>query len=248
LELTSRRNTLSPTVIWHDVECGGYAADLPLWEELARETSGELLELGCGCGRVTLHLARAGFEVTALDRDGELLDELARRAAAERLAVRTVAADARNLDLAGRFGLIAAPMQLVHLFGIAGRARLLAGAAAHLAPGGRVAVSLLANQREVAEQRSIPLPDVLERDGWIYSSLPIEIRRTNGAVEVRRLRQVVSASGELREDVSITRLELVDADQLELEARRAGLRPTRRMPIASTGEHVGSTVVLLEAA
>ena len=22
-------------VIWHDVECGGYAADLALWEELA---------------------------------------------------------------------------------------------------------------------------------------------------------------------------------------------------------------------
>ena len=22
-------------VIWHDVECGGYEADLPLWEELA---------------------------------------------------------------------------------------------------------------------------------------------------------------------------------------------------------------------
>ena len=22
-------------VIWHDVECGGYGADLPLWRELA---------------------------------------------------------------------------------------------------------------------------------------------------------------------------------------------------------------------
>jgi SAM-dependent methyltransferase len=197
---------------------------------------------------VTLHLARAGFGVTALDRDRELLDELVRRAAAERLAVKTVAADARDLHLAERFGLIAAPMQLVHLLGAADRVRLLAGAAAHLAPGGRLAVSLLADGREVTEQRSPPLPDVLERDGRIYSSLPIEIRRTNGAVEVRRLRQVVSASGDLREEVSITRLELVDADQLESEAKRAGLLPRGRRPIAATGEHVGSAVVLLEAA
>jgi SAM-dependent methyltransferase len=205
-----------------------------------------VLELGCGNGRVALHLARAGFEVTALDRDRELLGELDRRAVAERLAVETVLADARALGLATRFGLIAAPMQLVHLLGTADRARLLAGAAAHLAPGGCLAVSLLADERAVAEQRSTPLPDVLERDGWIYSSLPIEVRRTDGALEVRRLRQVVSASGELQEEVSITQLELIDADRLESEASRAGLRPGGRRPIAATGEHVGSTVVLLE--
>ena len=28
------------TVIWHDLECGGYVADLPLWRELAASTGG----------------------------------------------------------------------------------------------------------------------------------------------------------------------------------------------------------------
>ena len=70
-----------PAVVWHDVECGAYAADLPLWRELARAAAGPVLEIGAGTGRVALRPARAGFAVTALDRDGELLAELAGRAA-----------------------------------------------------------------------------------------------------------------------------------------------------------------------
>ena len=37
-------------VIWHDTECGGYAADLPLWEEMADHAVGPILDLGCGTG------------------------------------------------------------------------------------------------------------------------------------------------------------------------------------------------------
>ena len=53
--------------IWHDIECGAYTADLPLWEELA--AGGTVLDVGAGTGRVALRLARAGCAVTALDRD-----------------------------------------------------------------------------------------------------------------------------------------------------------------------------------
>ncbi len=40
--------------IWHDAECGAYAADLALWEELAAAAGGPVLDLGCGTGRVAL--------------------------------------------------------------------------------------------------------------------------------------------------------------------------------------------------
>ena len=56
--------TADRETIWHEVECGSYAADLALWSELAAEVAGPVLELGCGTGRVALHLAAEGREVT----------------------------------------------------------------------------------------------------------------------------------------------------------------------------------------
>ena len=50
-------------VIWHDVECGGYRADLPYWVALARAHGGPVLDIGAGTGRVALALARDGHAV-----------------------------------------------------------------------------------------------------------------------------------------------------------------------------------------
>ena len=74
-----------------------YTADLPLWHELAAAAPGPVLDVGAGTGRVALHLARAGLEVTALDIDAELLAELERRAATPGCDVETVVADAGGL-------------------------------------------------------------------------------------------------------------------------------------------------------
>ncbi len=63
-------------VIWNEVECGDYEADLPLWEELADSLGEEevILELGCGAGRVVQHLAaRGAYLVIGLDRDPNLV-------------------------------------------------------------------------------------------------------------------------------------------------------------------------------
>jgi len=84
---------ISEAVIWHDLECGRYRADLADWLELARAAApgGPLLDVGAGTGRVAL-TARAGHEVIALERDRELACELAARA--DGLAVEVVCADA----------------------------------------------------------------------------------------------------------------------------------------------------------
>ena len=70
---------LADVVLWHDIECGSYAADLPLWREWAAAADGEVLDVGAGTGRVTLDLARRDRAVTALDHDETLLAELRRR-------------------------------------------------------------------------------------------------------------------------------------------------------------------------
>ncbi len=67
----------STKVVWHDLECGSYRADLPLWRALAVQArDGPVLDIGAGTGRVALDLARAAHRVTALDLDPELLGAL----------------------------------------------------------------------------------------------------------------------------------------------------------------------------
>jgi SAM-dependent methyltransferase len=239
---------MSSEVIWHDVECGGYAADLVAWRGLADDAAGPILELGCGAGRVCLDLARAGHEVTGVDRSPALVAELRRRATAAKLELVAEVADVRRLELGRDFSLVLAPMQLAHLFGAGGRASLLRGAAAHLRAGGRVAVALLAaGAVDGGTGGTPPLPDVRELDGWVYSSQPIDVRATENAIEVRRLRQTVSPEGALSEEVDVTRLAILGIGELESEARDAGLALSETMAVEETSDHVGSQIVILEA-
>jgi SAM-dependent methyltransferase len=237
-----------PAVLWHEVECGGYAADLDLWDRLATHRGGSVLELGCGIGRVNLSLARAGHRIGGLDAEADLVAELERRARAETLRVDTWTADARRYSLGREFALILAPMQLAHLLGGAGgRRAMLACSARHLASGGQLALALLAGDAASAVGVPPPVPDVLERDEWVYSSLPIEARQVPAGIEVRRLRQTVSPQGELSEELDVTTLETLTPEMLEAEALEWGLRAAARHEIAPTPDHVGSTVVVLEA-
>lgn len=235
------------TIIWHDVECGSYEADVPLWEELAAHAGGPVLELGCGTGRVALHLARRGHEVIGLDTDPGLITAFRDRAAAEGLPARAESGDARDFSLQQRFALVLAPMQLIQvLCGPAARMSCLRAVARHLRPGGMAALSLVEGEA-TGSPFSAPIPDVREQDGWVYSSLPLGVGTEDGALLVERLRQTVSPDGDLHEEPDRVRLQVLSADQLEREARAADLRTAGRRSIEATELHLGSTVVLLEA-
>jgi len=234
------------SVVWHDLECGGYSADLPLWRRLAAAGAGPILDIGAGTGRVTLELARGGHDVTALDSDSGLLAELVRRAAG--LSVSTVCADARSFTLDRTFGLVLVPMQTVQLLGgAAGRAAFLARTRAHLTPGGLIAIAIAEQLEafEVAAGAIGPLPDVCERDGVVYSSLPTAVRADGDGFWLERERETVGAGGEHHQQSDRIRLDAVSAEALEHEAARAGLRARSREEIAPTDDHVGSRVVIL---
>lgn len=244
---------LSPAelhLLWHDIECGRYAEDLPLWRELAAEhaPAGPVLDLGAGAGRVSLDLARAGCEVVALDVDAVLLDALRERAAAADLPVETVCADARSFALGRRFPLILAPMQTIQLLGGPdGRSAMLRCAAAHLTADGLLACALAdAMEGFDAEHTEPPLPDMLERDGWVYVSQPVAVRPGPHGTAIERIRQTVSPRGARTAEGDSVTLDRLDADTLEAEAPAAGLTPAGRRFVEMTDEHVGSEVVLLK--
>jgi SAM-dependent methyltransferase len=228
-------------VIWHDVENGSYAADLELWRELAADVVGPILDLGAGTGRVARDLQAAGHEVHALDSDPELLAALRERAP----EVATLTADARTFSAGERFALILAPMQLVQILGgPAARVAMLERVHHHLLPSGRFAAALANPYDAVAEEdRSPPYPDMIEHDGWVYSSQPVWVREERGQVIVERHRQAVSPDGVLEEEIAPFALDVMSAGELEDEARGAGLVPVARHTIPETADHIGSVVV-----
>jgi SAM-dependent methyltransferase len=232
------------SVIWHEAECAGYAADLKLWEDLAERAGGRVLELGCGTGRVAVHLARHGHAVTGLDMDRELIATFANRARS--LPATAALGDARHFSLGLEFDLVLAPMQLVQLFeGSEERLRCMRCIASHLDAAGMAAIAIVEELPRAVDVPS-PLPDTREVDGWVYSSLPVATAVDSEIIRIRRLRQTVSPSGELSEELNEVSLRTLDAATLEDEAREAGLGPAGRLTVPPTDEHVGSTVVLLE--
>jgi SAM-dependent methyltransferase len=233
----------SPLVVWHDVECGRYAADLALWQELAAGERGPVLDVGAGTGRVTLALARGGHDVTALDLEPELLAALRDRAG--ELPVETVAADARDFALARRFGLIIAPMQTVQL--LDERDGFLAAAHRHLLPGGLLAVAITAAMEDFGELAELPEPDRGAVADWRFASQPTAVRALPAATRIERVRRSFAPDGGVIEEDDVIELAHLTVEQLEAEARAAGFSPEPARTIPATEEHVGSEVVLLRA-
>jgi SAM-dependent methyltransferase len=233
--------------VWHDIECGSYDADLLLWEELIGTEAREVLDLGCGTGRVAIRLARRGHRVTGLDLEPAFLEEAARRARAWKVGLETVVADARKFELGRQFDVVLAAMQFVQLFhGREERAELLHSVTAHLRPGGLFAATLMDLADEAVGGEYIPPgPDMRDVDGWIYSSQPVGLRLLDRgtAISIDRLRTIVAPDGDRTSASSEVRLELLSPGEFEEEVAAAGLVLTGRRSIDPTDDHVGSVVV-----
>jgi SAM-dependent methyltransferase len=236
------------TVAWHELECGGYAADLRLWHELAAAEGDPVLDIGAGSGRVALALARAGHTVIAVDHDPALLAAL--EAQAEGLTVTTVCADARELELGQRFALCLVPMQTIQLLdGAAGRARFLRRAHAHLRPGGLLAAALLPGEFEQfdAAAGDAPDPERLRRGQLRYASQPTALRIEPGAIVIERVRERRAPGTRASRATDVVRLDRLSVDELAAEAAGLGFTPESPRAVPATADHIGSEVVLLRA-
>ena len=237
--------------IWQDVEFGSYTADLRLWEQLAGEANGTVIELGAGSGRVALHLARAGYEVLAVERNRQLAQALERRA--EGLPVDVVTDDIRQVHARWKLAppdarLVIAPLQVLQLLDEAERRQVIAAAVEALRYGGRFAAALVDEATLVdAGVTAAPRPDMRETDGWVYYSEPLWVQVSERTLRMRRLRERVSPEGDLLRRVHDDLLHRLSPERLEEEARRAGLRVLGQRTVDSGPAEAGSVVVLAEA-
>ena len=103
----------APFYDWENAQTLG-RRDVAFWQRIAAGADGDVLELGCGTGRITLPLARHDIDVVGVDRSAPMLERArarARRAASrESRAPKFVRADIRHLPFRrGRFAMVLAP-------------------------------------------------------------------------------------------------------------------------------------------
>jgi SAM-dependent methyltransferase len=99
-------NSLYAAAELYDAQYATATHDFRFYARLAKRTGGPILELGAGSGRLTVVLARDGFEVVALDASVAMLGQARRNFRSIPKSVHLVAADFRRYHLRRRFPLI----------------------------------------------------------------------------------------------------------------------------------------------
>lgn len=61
---------------YYDAEVGDKVDDLQLYSELAEQYGDPIFDVGCGTGRVLLHLAQEGYQAHGIDDSQQMLDRL----------------------------------------------------------------------------------------------------------------------------------------------------------------------------
>jgi SAM-dependent methyltransferase len=94
----------APFYDWENARTLG-RRDVPFWRRVARAADGPVLELGCGTGRISRSLARAGVDLVGIDRSAAMLAR-SRRDDLRRL----IRGDIRALPFADQaFAMVLAP-------------------------------------------------------------------------------------------------------------------------------------------
>lgn len=159
----------APFYDWENAQTLG-RRDVPFWRRLVAPVEGPVLELGCGTGRVTLPLARAGATIVGIDRSDRMLARAGTRIRRGKLGARArlVRGDIRHLPFPERsFPLVLAPYGILQsLLKEADLARTLEAVSRVLMPGGVLGLELAADLPSWQEyRRRVSLRGRLSRGG-----------------------------------------------------------------------------------
>ena len=157
--------------------------DVPFWRTLAVQAGGRVLELGCGTGRISLPLARAGVSLVGIDRSEPMLVRARTRVRRSRLhaSARLVRGDIRFLPFrqAPPFSMVMAPYGLLQsllrerdLVATLGEVRRV------LRPGGTFGLELVADLPSWEEYRKrVSLTGWRGRRGGAHVTLVETVRQ-----------------------------------------------------------------------
>ena len=233
---------------WQEAELLDYGADLDSWREIITLTTGPVLELGCGVGRLARALSIPSRSFVGIDRDPAMVTRFNEALAtpncrAFELAVERMDRLRAYSEVDGSlFGLIMAPMLLIQVVdGADSRSAVLSSASRMLQPDGVLALSvnfdLPDSDRSLAPvgQPAPPAPGSLVVE-------PRELRSQLEGVVIEKVRSVVG--GTHQEEVVTDFLHRLSPTDLEKQLNRADLTPFIRFTVPGDRSSQGSSIVL----
>ncbi|MCD4653841.1 class I SAM-dependent methyltransferase [bacterium] len=139
---------------FYDLQNIDYVEDIPFYHRIASDLEGPILELASGTGRISLVLAKEGFDVTGIDVNSSMLRQAQKKSDRMNLDIRWIHADIRDYKLNQMFNLIMLPYNSIsHIHDRESIEAMLHCVRQHLAEEGRFVVSMF-----------VPNPKYLIRD------------------------------------------------------------------------------------
>lgn len=124
---------------YYDWTSEGLDHDITYYTDLAKESGGPVLELGCGTGRVSLAIAKEGIQVVGMDQSKSMLKQAEEKSVGMGLTeqVQWIEADMTQFNLEKKFPLIIIPYRsFLHLTSVKEQISTLKQVRCHLTDNG----------------------------------------------------------------------------------------------------------------
>ncbi len=128
---------------YYDLIHQTHTGDIALFNKLAEDGRGLILDIGCGSGRLVIPLAEAGQTVTGIDNSADMFAVAQKRMAEEAVPAELILADILTWETEQRFGLIIIGMNTLMEFDNQTVLDLLKASAKLLAPGGKIVIDVI---------------------------------------------------------------------------------------------------------
>ena len=129
--------------------------DINFYLQKASNIKGNILEIGCGTGRITIPLMENGANITGIDSSQKMIDMLGTKVANNKVPIKIIKRDVRDLELAQKFSLVIFPYRgFQSLLTVEDQVNALNSLRNHLEPGGKLIITLFVPGKDLFDQRS----------------------------------------------------------------------------------------------